>query len=134
MRGDNLLIVLEQEKIPHFIVRSHIYASFDDTEYRSEYHIYHMTSERIGQWNKPCESYDRLKYRKLSRKELAYFHENIHKYNQESKGRRGQVIDPKDGKIWTNKKVGFNPSLITRKATRNETQLYTTRNLFSEGY
>lgn len=130
MRGDNLLIVLEQEQIPHFVIRSHIYAPFDDSEYRSEYHIYHLRHKKVGCWNKHCETYDRLNYRKLSRLELKYFHQNIHKYTQVRTGQHGKALDPKDGKIWINNTVGFKTSLITKKQAKNE--FHQTLTLFPE--
>lgn len=129
----NLLIELEKKNIPHFVVKSHIYASFDDSEYRSEYHIYHWKHPEVGKWNTIEPNYEKLKYKIFSREELRYFYNNLDKYTQVDVGRKGKVIDPKDGKIWVNRNVGFNPNYVKPKQQKNVSSLSQSPDLFSHG-
>lgn len=131
MEVRNLLISLEKKGIPHFIVKSHIFAMFDDEEYRTEYHIYHLPHESIGKWNVKCSIYEKLRLKIFSREEMRYFHKNLDKYEQVRNGKDGKMLNPKDGKIWVNKSVGFNPKTVRRKTTSNGNETFNGPNLFS---
>jgi hypothetical protein len=127
----NLLIQLEKSGIPHFIVKSHIYAAFDDSEYRSEYHIYHWSHPEVGKWNFRDPNYEKMRFKIFSKEELRYFRSNIDKYTLVKYGKNGKVLNPKDGKIWVNEKVGFNPNYVKKKQRIDGDSLYKTPDLFS---
>lgn len=127
----NLLIQLEELEIPHFVVKSHIYAPFEPDEYRAEYHVYHVESKEIGKFNLRDVQYQSLKYKILSRNEIKFFHANQNKYKQVNTGKDGKRLDPKNGKIWVNVKLEFNPNIVKQKTISNNEYLRSSPNLFS---
>lgn len=103
----NLLVELEQKKIPHFITKSFITAKFETTECRVEYHVFHACDSKVGRWNRKDERYGRLKVKILSKFEVGYLLSQIQKYEQVTKGKRG-IIPERLGSVYVNKSVKFN--------------------------
>jgi hypothetical protein len=95
----NLLIQLEQNLIEHFITKSYITAGFETSERRVEYHLYHKFHPEIGKWNDKEMAYPNLRFKPLSKHELAYFRNNLKNYKLEQENQHGE--------IWVNKSVGF---------------------------
>lgn len=110
----NLLVQLEEHNIPHFIIKSYETATFEVDRHKAVYHIYHQQHPEIGRWNFKCDIYDRMRVKAFSQDELRWFHQNLQKYEEEQRGNNG-FLNAKDGKIWVNKIVGFDPRMIKRK-------------------
>jgi len=75
----NFLKKFENSDTDFFVMKSYITASFEVDRKKEEYHIYY-----IKQNSNPeayCEGYMNLKVRRMNRKEVAYFQENIRDYH-----------------------------------------------------
>lgn len=104
----NLLLELEQHLIEHFVVKSYITASFETSERRIEYHLYHKFHPEIGKWNDKEMAYPNLRFKPLSKHELNYFRNNLKKYKLEEKTSYSfEDQFEKHGEVWVNKSIGF---------------------------
>lgn len=95
----NLLLELEENNVEHFIMRSYVTADFEEEENRTEYHVYHKIVGDVGKWSVKDPEYPYLKFKKLQRKEIKYFRQNIAKYRME--------MECCHGVIFHHRKIGF---------------------------
>ena len=86
----------------HFVMKSYVTTIFESGMQRAEYYVYW--------YNKNCgidyetQRYKNLSNKKMNKKELQYFMDNIHLYVKE--------MDNEDGCIWVNKSYGFDKNKV----------------------
>ena len=86
----------------HFIAKSYITTIFEYERKVAEYHLYWINKNKGVFEDMP--RYQCMSFKLMNRKEIAFFQSILNEYNVE--------IENQHGKIWENKKLGFNKTLV----------------------
>jgi hypothetical protein len=96
----NFLKRFEESDSEFFVMKSYITASFEVDRKKEEYHIYYVKNNSNPEAY--CQGYMNLKERRMNKKEIRYFKENIEEYTI--------VMNTGDGSIFNFKKKPFDKS------------------------
>ena len=96
----NVLKKFEKGNTQFFIMKSFVYAVFEIDRKSPEYHIFYIKQNSIPEAY--CQGYMNLKERKMNRKEIKYFKDNLHNYET--------VVWNEDGKVFNLKTRPFDTS------------------------
>jgi len=100
--SSNKLKEVIKNETPHFIIKSYISAAFDYQRTKSEYHLYWYNKNAKVEVDK---LYINMSNKLMNPKEVKFFKSIISQYNVD--------IESEDGMIWSNKKLGFDKTLVT---------------------
>ena len=90
----NFLKQFENDETEFFVMQSWITTIFDYDRKKEEYHIFFI--KKNSNPDAYQQGYMNLKLRRMNRKEVAYFKENIELYNVELKNKDGTIYNYKD--------------------------------------
>jgi hypothetical protein len=106
--SSNKLSQVIKNETPHFITKSFVKPRFDYDRHKTEYHIYWYNSKNPMFKDSPRYKY--LSYKIMNKREKKYFEDILEQYTE--------VANNKYGKVWENKKLGFDKTLVKNNQIR----------------
>lgn len=101
----NKLKQILENKTQHFIIKSFLTTAFEYDRKIPEYWMYWYNANKGTDDENP--QYRFLSNKKMNKKELRFFYDNIKFYKIE--------IDGKDGTVWSNTEIGFEKNKVVFK-------------------
>jgi hypothetical protein len=86
----------------HFILKCYVTAVFETERKKPEYYLYWHNDNKT--WDDETIMYKNLSSKKLGKKELRYFLDNLNLFNE--------VKNNKYGSIWEHHKIGFDKNKV----------------------
>ena len=106
--SSNKLSQVIKNETPHFITKSFVKPRFDYDRHKTEYHIYWYNSK--NPMFKDTPRYKYLSYKIMNKREKKYFEDILEQYTE--------VANNQYGKVWENKKLGFDKTLVKNNQIR----------------
>jgi len=103
--SSNKLYQILQNKTQHFIIKSYLTSAFEYDRKVAEHWIYWYNINKGQDEENP--QYRFLSNKKMNKKELRFFYDNIFQYKEE--------INGSDGIVWSHKDIEFNKSKVVFK-------------------
>lgn len=100
--SSNKLNQVIKNETQHFIIKSYITTIFDYHRKKSEYHLYWYNKNAKVEVD---DLYVNMSNKLMNPKEIKFFKSIMNQYSTD--------IDCEDGIIWSNKKLGFDKTLVT---------------------
>ena len=103
--SSNKLQQILQNKTQHFVIKSYLTTAFEYDRKIAEYWVYWYNENKGADEENP--QYRFLSNKKMNKKELRFFFDNVDQYNAE--------VNEDYGTVWSNKEIGFNKDRVVFK-------------------
>lgn len=90
----NVLKKMEGNDVNFFVMRSFVYPIFETDRKKPEYHIFYI--KKNSNPDAYYRGYMNLKIRRMNKKEILYFKNNVSSYYEDFKNEDGTVFNLKD--------------------------------------
>ena len=100
--SSNKLKQVLENNTQHFVIKSFLTTTFEYDRKEPEHHLYWVNLNKGV--DEETMRYKHLSNKKMNSKELQFFYDNIHNYNEE--------IQQDSGSVWEHKTLGFDKELV----------------------